>query len=194
MDTITGKILKMNNWPDGKIIGLAKDVGTKLMQQGLDRETVLARLDAVRQNPGHFLVDELTADLARECLRLNQKEEVSHEELRDTPLPFPIWGQEQIDQASIDQMDNAMRLPISLAGALMPDAHVGYGLPIGGVLATDNSVIPYAVGVDIACRMMMTIFDLPPHLLVDQDDRFKAILENNTRFGVGAEWKPKREH
>ena len=40
----------------------------------------------------------------------------------------------------VAQMDNAMRLPISVAGALMPDAHVGYGLPIGGVLATDNAV------------------------------------------------------
>ena len=42
---------------------------------------------------------------------------------------------------------------MSVAGALTPDAHVGYGLPIGGVLATENAVIPYAVGVDIACRM-----------------------------------------
>ena len=41
----------------------------------------------------------------------------------------------------------------------MPDAHVGYGLPIGGVLATENTVIPYAVGVDIACRMKLTVLD-----------------------------------
>ena len=41
---------------------------------------------------------------------------------------------------------------VSVRGALMPDAHLGYGLPIGGVLATENAVIPYAVGVDIACR------------------------------------------
>ena len=45
-------------------------------------------------------------------------------------------------------MANACALPVAVAGALMPDAHVGYGLPIGGVLATDNAVIPYAVGVD----------------------------------------------
>src|SRR6185312_15623041 len=38
----------------------------------------------------------------------------------------------------------------------MPDAHVGYGLPIGGVLATHEAVIPYAVGVDIACRMRLS--------------------------------------
>ncbi len=58
-------------------------------------------------------------------------------------------------------MRNACQLPVAVAGALMPDAHVGYGLPIGGVLATDNAVIPYAVGVDIACRMKLTVLDIP---------------------------------
>ena len=57
------------------------------------------------------------------------------------------------------QMNLAMRLPVTVGGALMPDAHAGYGLPIGGVLATDNAVIPYAVGVDIGCRMSLTVFD-----------------------------------
>jgi tRNA-splicing ligase RtcB len=76
----------------------------------------------------------------------------------------------------------------------MPDAHLGYGLPIGGVLATDNAVIPYAVGVDIACRMMMTVFDLPPERLAEDETRFKTILQEQTRFGVGSEWKPQREH
>ena len=53
-------------------------------------------------------------------------------------------------------------------GSLVPDAHVGYGLPIGGVLATLNAVIPYAVGVDIACRMKMTVLDnREPNLEID---------------------------
>ena len=59
-------------------------------------------------------------------------------------------------------MDNACRLPVALRGALMSDAHVGYGFPIGGVLATGAAVIPYAVGVDIACRMKLSVLDLPP--------------------------------
>jgi hypothetical protein len=54
----------------------------------------------------------------------------------------------------------------------MPDAHVGYGLPIGGVLATDNPVIPYAVGVDIACRMKLTVYDRKANTLAGQRDRF----------------------
>ncbi len=51
MDTITGKILKLHGWPDGKIIGIAKRTGEQLAAQGLDRETILMRLDAVRQIP-----------------------------------------------------------------------------------------------------------------------------------------------
>ena len=65
------------------------------------------------------------------------------------------------EAAALEQLQNACSLPVAVAGALMPDAHVGYGLPIGGVLATEHAVIPYAVGVDIACRMKMTVLDLP---------------------------------
>jgi tRNA-splicing ligase RtcB len=48
-----------------------------------------------------------------------------------------------------------MHLPVSVGGALMPDAHLGYGLPVGGVLATEGAVIPWAVGVDIGCGMLL---------------------------------------
>ena len=67
--------------------------------------------------------------------------------LRDKPAEFKQWGT-GMDEAQ-QQMKNACDLPISHSGALMADSHIGYGLPIGGVLATRNSVIPYAVGVDI---------------------------------------------
>jgi tRNA-splicing ligase RtcB len=114
-------------------------------------------------------------------------------EVRREPLPYAVFGAEHIDAASRAQMDNAMRLPVSVAGALMPDAHVGYGLPIGGVLATEGAVIPYAVGVDIACRMRLSIFAAPPELLSQQQSRFEKVLREQTRFGAGAEWKPPRE-
>jgi tRNA-splicing ligase RtcB len=75
-------------------------------------------------------------------------------------VKYQQWG-EGLEHEAVMQMEKACLLPVSVAGALMPDAHVGYGLPIGGVLATDNAVIPYAVGVDIACRMKMTVLDIP---------------------------------
>src|SRR5512134_348246 len=95
---------------------------------------------------------------------------------------YQKWGQD-LDAESIAQMERACQLPVSVAGALMPDAHVGYGLPIGGVLATDNAVIPFAVGVDIACRMKLTVLDLPLRDLERQRERLITAIEAETRFG-----------
>ncbi|MBM2845873.1 MAG: rtcB [Bacteroidetes bacterium] len=106
---------------------------------------------------------------------------------------YKTWGTD-IDPEAHAQMDAAISLPVSVAGALMPDAHVGYGLPIGGVLATENAVIPYGVGVDIACRMMMTIFDVPPGVVKTEHDLYKSAIEKNSRFGVGVEWKDRKSH
>jgi len=193
MEFITGKILKLNNWQDGRVIGLAKDAGNKMLETGMERDAALSRLAAVRENPGSFLAHPLLANLARECIRLNKKEEdVRSLELHAEPIPYPVWGKENIDEGSIAQMDNAMRLPVSVAGALMPDAHVGYGLPIGGVLATENSVIPYAVGVDIACRMRLSIYEVSPYLMGQKKALFENALWEQTSFGVGAEWKGTR--
>ncbi|HEX7086001.1 MAG TPA: RtcB family protein [Vicinamibacterales bacterium] len=114
-------------------------------------------------------------------------------EPRETPAPHRIWGQD-LDAAAIRQLEHACALPVSVAGALMPDAHVGYGLPIGGVLATENAVIPYAVGVDIACRMKMSVLDLPIRALDEDQERLKQAIERETRFGVGATFKQRRQH
>lgn len=82
-------------------------------------------------------------------------------------------------------MTIAMKLPITLGGALMPDAHQGYGLPIGGVLAVDNAVIPYGVGVDIGCRMALSIYDIGALRLERNKDLFKKAIIDTTIFGAG---------
>ena len=99
-----------------------------------------------------------------------------------------------LDPEAVLQMEKACLLPVSVAGALMPDAHVGYGLPIGGVLATENAVIPYAVGVDIACRMKLSVLDLPLRELARHPDRLARAIEAETRFGVGATFRERRAH
>ncbi len=102
------------------------------------------------------------------------------------------FGGDDLDPASIEQIENACRLPVAVRGALMPDAHVGYGLPIGGVLATDNAVIPYAVGVDIACRVKLTVLDLPAATLDHDDDALVRAIKRETRFGIGSQFKERR--
>lgn len=104
-------------------------------------------------------------------------------------LPYYLVNAELVDEGSLAQMNAAMTLPISAAGALMPDAHVGYGLPIGGVLATEGAVIPYAVGVDIACRMRMTIFPVSPIVLGQRPGQFEKALTEQTVFGAGGAFK-----
>lgn len=115
----------------------------------------------------------------------------------DAPISYTRWGND-IEKGALDQMDMACHLPVSVSGAMMPDAHQGYGLPIGGVLATYDSVIPYAVGVDIACRMKVTFTDIPPRLLNDVFNNdissMEDALHKGTVFGVGASTGKKEHH
>lgn len=68
-------------------------------------------------------------------------------------IPIKIWAAD-IDAAALQQARNLANLPFAFRWiAVMPDAHTGYGMPIGGVLATEDMVIPNAVGVDIGCGM-----------------------------------------
>src|SRR5262252_4146894 len=112
---------------------------------------------------------------------------------REQPATFRQWG-EHLEPEAVGQMEKACLLPVTVAGALMPDAHVGYGLPIGGVLATDNAVIPYAVGVDIACRMRLSVFNIPAEQIDRLSDSLERILQRETVFGTGAEQKRAVEH
>lgn len=112
---------------------------------------------------------------------------------REQQAPYRIWG-EGLDDNALGQMNNACDLPIAVAGALMPDAHMGYGLPIGGVLATRNAVIPYAVGMDIACRMKMTVLDLPVSTIRGEEGHLRNVIERETRFGMGAAFEQRHDH
>ncbi|WP_337965184.1 RtcB family protein [uncultured Flavobacterium sp.] len=115
-------------------------------------------------------------------------------QLKTTRVPFTIFGENEIDQQAKFQLYDSLKLPISVAGALMPDAHSGYGLPIGGVLATDNAVIPYGVGVDIGCRMSLSIFDLPASYFKGKEHQLQAILKDNTKFGMNETHATKADH
>ncbi|MBN2188474.1 MAG: RtcB family protein [Chitinispirillaceae bacterium] len=112
---------------------------------------------------------------------------------RSDAAPLRIWGSD-MDKEAIAQMERACSLPVSVRGALMPDAHVGYGLPIGGVLAVRDAVIPYAVGVDIACRMKLTVLDMPHSLLASAPERFIDAINRGALFGVGGAYRNKRNH
>jgi tRNA-splicing ligase RtcB len=174
-----------------EVLYAARAAAGKASIAGMRKEAVRSRLKQLRRNPGDFLDDPIFGKLAAMLVPKNYVKPAFDE--RETTAPWRQWGQD-LDPASIQQLHNACRLPVSVAAALMPDAHVGYGLPIGGVLATDNAVIPYAVGVDIACRMKLTVLDLPVTALKGQIDRLVNAIESETRFGMGAKFEKPHAH
>lgn len=106
---------------------------------------------------------------------------------------YGIWGKDHPNDV-IKQFEDALSLPVSITGALMADAHLGYGIPIGGVLATRKAVIPYAVGVDIACRMKMSILSTPVERFQNNRHVYRDAIKRETSFGVGKKFKKARDH
>jgi tRNA-splicing ligase RtcB len=175
--------------------------GKKLLKSGeFSKEELLQIFRRMFENPKgfkhpHIMLQSLAEKIRELSFEVKRIEPASKAEIPETtilksPGYYKVFGREQIDDEALVQMDVAMRLPVSKAGALMPDAHVGYGLPIGGVLATNsNVVIPYAVGVDIACRMCMSVFDIREKEFEKFRRPFTQSLIDQTVFGVGAETK-----
>ncbi len=177
--------------PKGEAIRLALELSRRYSEEGLSSGEIRSRMSSIAKNPGKYCEEGEIRTLASVLLK-RRRGRTSFEE-RGAPAPYRKWGHD-FDRTSIVQIENACRLPVSVAGALMPDAHTGYGLPIGGVLATRNAVIPYAVGMDIACRMKMTVLDMPVSAIRGEEGFLRNILQKETRFGVGAEFKKRKEH
>ena len=166
-----------------------------LKSKKYDKATVLKNLEDVMINPDNYIANAEYSILAEKIKVLQPKNDLKKQEkagfeLKNEVPEYAIYGLENIEEGALKQMNIAMSLPISLAGSLMPDAHQGYGLPIGGVLATEaNKVIPFAVGVDIACRMCMSVFELDAAVLDKNTNKFKNLLLKNTAFGTGSDFQ-----
>ncbi len=177
--------------PDGEALRLAVKACVRAAQAGMSKESLRSAIHGVIENPQGYLSDPVFDRLAAELVGRTATRFIERAE----PAPWKNWGV-GLEPESVNQMARACRLPVAAAGALMPDAHVGYGLPIGGVLATRNAVVPYAVGVDIACRMRMSVLDLPVTMLGSDHERARLedAIEKETRFGIGAAFQRKRQH
>ncbi len=189
---ISGKELRALGFPESPAISIAMNVVEKHFKHGV-KETVLEQLRAVLQAPEDYANNEIFASVAAQLMPSPETAGQSVL-LNQQAIPFDVFGNEYIEEGAMLQMTQAAKLPISLAGALMPDAHSGYGLPIGGVLATDNAVIPYGVGVDIGCRMCLSIFDIDPKELVQKESYFVRELREATLFGSGREFANTADH
>lgn len=185
------KELKRLGFPKGKLLQDALKAARRAEKAGLPREEVLLALGELAQDPEAWLDDPRFGWLAGRML-VKTRARSGYAE-RKKPAPYAVFGRD-LDPAAVGQMENACRLPVAVAGALLPDAHVGYGLPIGGVLAAKNAVIPWAVGMDIACRMRLTVLDMDVELLASEKPALIDALQAGTRFGVGGAFTPPLDH
>lgn len=148
------------------------------------KEEIKITLIDILDNPEKYKGDEIWRKLAEHFAPTVIDKKFTVYNLLNTPLSYKTYGGKFIESLAKQQMELAMRLPVAVGGALMPDAHAGYGLPIGGVLAIDNAVIPYAVGVDIGCRMSLTIFEAKADYLKRYSYQIKKALMEYTHFGI----------
>ena len=186
---MTGSDLIKMGFKPGPTVGLALRLIPEAAKT-LNHGAVIRELRAVLTDPISNASHPHFAELARAVREESEKPAYAE---RAEPAPYKIWGQ-GLEEGSLEQMRHAVRLPVAVAGALMPDAHLGYGLPIGGVLATEKAVIPYAVGVDIACRMRLSVYDVPASDLKGMRDQLEKTLQRETKFGTGQEFKTPLQH
>ena len=130
--------------PLGEPMRRATDFINQFVLRGGDKTQIEDEVKAIVANPSAFRADPLRGEFARALLAAPPLP-------RAEPVKYRQWG-EGLEPEAVMQMEKACLLPVSIAGALMPDAHVGYGLPIGGVLATDNAVIPSRARRDVDFR------------------------------------------
>jgi len=177
---------------------VAKSLSLNIMNRHfkhLPNPEKLMLIQNVLEQPEAYLNNELLGLLAHKLYSAPGSEDFKSYHLDNIPKHFDVFGSKHIEMNALKQMEMVMRLPIAIHGALMPDAHQGYGIPIGGVLATNNEVIPYGVGMDIGCRMALSILDLPATYVDHHVYEIKKVLQEHTHFGNegGLDSRPEHE-
>lgn len=178
---LTGKDLIAAGFAQSPVIAVAMECAGCGFTAN-EKEAAITQLKAVLAAPADYLEHPTWAPVATALIKEKEEQTIALK----TPVAYKSYGNEFIEEGARAQMETAIRLPVAVAGALMPDAHQGYGLPIGGVLATNNAVIPYGVGVDIGCSMCLSVYDIEESFFLANHAQFKRELIAHTKFGAGA--------
>lgn len=193
MNNIKLKQLSKIGYTNNQARSIAIEVISRHYKHHSSQE-VMDILFNIKNNPKDYVHDEILNKIAF-CFT-EQVMDTNFEcfELLAEAKPLKSFGAKNIDTTAKLQMDIALKLPITVRGSLMPDAHAGYGLPIGGVLAADNAVIPYGIGVDIGCRMAMTLYEANEKAFNQYHYQLKTALKEWTHFGMEGGLDVKQEH
>lgn len=186
---LKGKDILKLGYPNNQSINIALEV-MKRNYATKNIHHVKSILKEILINTQDFEKDLTFGQIAEALLTAKKTEKRM---LNSQRVSFQIFGNE-ISEEAMNQLYTALKLPIAIRGALMPDAHSGYGLPIGGVLAVENAVIPYGVGMDIGCRMSLSILDTPVSYLDGAKDKYEKALAEHTKFGMTEVHKSHIDH
>jgi len=148
--------------------------------------TIKMKTDLVKKimdTPEEYINDKLLSLIAEQFIAPSEQEQEIIQLVEDE-VELNVFGRPLIKSNAYQQMKTAMKLPIVRRGALMPDSHLGYGLPIGAALATEETIIPFAIGMDIGCRMSLTIYEVTERFFKMHEHKFKQAIIDNTAFGL----------
>ena len=193
MGNLRTKDLSKIGYENDQLRSLVIGITTKNFKHH-SRQELLDLLVNIKKDPEAYLDNDLTSKIAEKVIGKVPERLFKIYDLRTEAVYCKTYGGRGIENAAKAQMELASMLPISVQGALMPDAHMGFGLPIGGVLATNNAVIPYAVGMDIGCRMALSIIDETDGFLERYSYQIKQALKNHTHFGMEGGLERRQEH
>ncbi|HTI08212.1 MAG TPA: RtcB family protein [Puia sp.] len=185
MSTLKAKELSKLGYTNDQARSLVINIISRHFKHHSKQDLITLLID-IKAHPEVYLKDEILNKIARTFLDVEDDRPFNVFSLlpENKTGPLKIVGGKEIEASAKKQMEGAMSLPVTVQGALMPDAHTGYGLPIGGVVATNNAVIPFGVGVDIGCRMALSILDESDSFLRRYSHQVKMALKEYTHFGM----------
>lgn len=140
-------------------------------------------IEKVLSDPIQYKEDEVLSPISEMLLGKTKLKSSYEVHMLKNAGDFNVYGRRHIADNAYFQMQEAMKLSIAIKGALMPDAHHGYGLPIGAVLATHNQVIPFGIGLDIGCRMALSIYPDASNFLERKSFEVQKMIRKYTHFG-----------
>src|SRR5256885_1846446 len=123
---LRGKDIRNIGYPEGPVISVAINTMEKHYKHSTLDEA-LEVLKNIMEQPADYINDEVLGKIA-DALMPKEQAENAELALNTTGIEFSIFGNEHIEQGAMNQMYTAAKLPVAVAGALMPDAHSGYGL------------------------------------------------------------------
>lgn len=187
------KQLKQVDFPNES----SKSLSLNLLNKHFKFESIEEKINIIQKvlnDPESFQEDPILYPLSRSIIgKIEMKTDYEVHMLKNNG-EFQIYGERNISLPVIEQMKDAMKLPIAAKGALMPDAHHGYGLPIGAVLAAENAVIPFGVGLDIGCRMALSVYEMPKDFFKRKPFEIRKAIFKHTHFGNDGSLEYRQDH